>query len=156
MVESFDLAAIAEIKRLDREIRTAALFDRKLSRPIPSARRLAESAIDCGAEEIALHHSLATRRNIHGAHERGLKSVVWTVDGPAWIERAIKKGIHAIITNQPARMFQRRAQLMKSKNETMNERKSKSWLQPNPLLDSGFWLLTPAFRSSFPFIYEPA
>lgn len=117
VVESFDLTAISEIKRLDREICTAALFDRKLSRPIPSARRLVGSAINCGAEEIALHHSLATRRNIQEAHERGLKSVVWTVDGPAWVERAIKKGLHAIITNNPARMFERRAQLMKSKAE---------------------------------------
>lgn len=111
VVESFDLAAITEIKRLDSGIRTAALFDRKLSRPAPSAHRLVERAIKCGAEEVALHHSLAARRTIQEAHERGLKTVVWTVDSPAWVKRAIKKGIHAIITNNPARMCERRAQL---------------------------------------------
>jgi glycerophosphoryl diester phosphodiesterase len=40
VVESFDLAAIAEIKRIDAGLRTAALFDRRLSRPAPSAKRL--------------------------------------------------------------------------------------------------------------------
>jgi glycerophosphoryl diester phosphodiesterase len=107
VVESFDLAAIAEIKRIDARLRTAALFDRKLSRPIPSARRMIEQAILSGAEEIALHHSLATRRTVEQAARRGLETVIWTADNPAWVERAIKRGIRAIITNDPARLIER-------------------------------------------------
>ncbi|MDT4898411.1 MAG: glycerophosphoryl diester phosphodiesterase [Acidobacteriota bacterium] len=106
-VESFDLAAITEIKRLDANLRTAALFDRRLSRPAPSARKMIERAILCGAEEIALHHSLATRRTVAEATLRGLETVVWTADNPAWIARAIKLGVRAIITNDPARLIEK-------------------------------------------------
>jgi glycerophosphoryl diester phosphodiesterase len=113
-VESFDLAAIAEVKRLDAGLRTAALFDRKLSRPVPSARRMIERAIHCGAEEIALHHSLATRRTVEEATRCGLETVVWTADNPLWVERAIKRGVRAVITNDPARLCARRNELFKS------------------------------------------
>ena len=105
-VESFDLAAIAEIKRIDSRLRTAALFDRRLSRPAPSARKMIERAILCGAEEIALHYSLATERTVREAEGRGLETVVWTADNPAWVERAKKHGVRAIITNDPARMIE--------------------------------------------------
>lgn len=112
VVESFDLAAIALIKRLDSSIRTAALFDRKLSRPLPSPRRMIERAINCRAEEIALHHSLASLRTVKEAATRGLEAVVWTVDDTAWIARAIKRGVRAIITNNPGRMCGRRDALL--------------------------------------------
>jgi glycerophosphoryl diester phosphodiesterase len=115
VVESFDLTALAEIKRLDSNIRTAALFDRKLSRLAPSARWMIERAIRCGAEEIALHRSLATRRVVGEAIKHGLGTIVWTADSPAWVERAIKSGIRAIITNNPARLSARRAELLDDK-----------------------------------------
>jgi len=120
-VESFDLASIAEIKRLDDGLRTAALFDRKLSRPAPSARKMIEQAIRCGAEEIALHHSLATRRTVEEATRLGLETVVWTADNPAWVERAIKTGVRAIITNDPARLCARRAELLENGRWTMDD-----------------------------------
>jgi glycerophosphoryl diester phosphodiesterase len=104
VVESFDLASIAEIKRLDTSLRTAALFDRRLSRPVPSAQWMIERAINCGAEEMALHRSLATRRVVAAASRRGLETVVWTADNPAWVTRAIARGVRAIITNDPARL----------------------------------------------------
>jgi glycerophosphoryl diester phosphodiesterase len=114
ILESFDLASIAEIKRLDAGLRTAALFDRKLSRPAPSARKMIERAIGCGADEIALHHSLATRRTIAEAALHGLETVIWTADNPAWVERAIKRGVRAVITNDPARLCARRDELLKN------------------------------------------
>jgi glycerophosphoryl diester phosphodiesterase len=112
VVESFDLAAITEIRRLDSDIRTAALFDRKLSRPLPSPRRMIERALRSGAVEIALHRSLATRRAVQLAEQHGLETVVWTADSPAWVKRATRSGIRAIITNNPALMFARRAELL--------------------------------------------
>jgi glycerophosphoryl diester phosphodiesterase len=114
VVESFDLASITEIKRLNGGLRTAALFDRRLSRPAPSARRIIEKAMRCGAEEIALHRSLATERTVEAAARRGLETVVWTADNPAWVERAIKRGVRAIITNDPARLCARRAELLET------------------------------------------
>lgn len=112
VVESFDLAAIAEIKRCDPGIRTAALFDRKLSHPSPSTRRMIDRTIRNGGEEIALHSSLATRRAVELAARHGLSTVVWTVDRTAWVERAIESGIRALITNNPARLRSRCVELL--------------------------------------------
>ena len=111
VVESFDLPSIAEVKRLDATLRTAALFDRRLSRPAPSARGMIGRAIKCGADEIALHHSLATRRTVGEAARHNLNTVVWTADNPSWVSRAMRSGVRAVITNDPARLSARRAEL---------------------------------------------
>lgn len=107
VVESFTLAAIAEMKRIAPEIRTAALFEPKLVPP-PFMRRMMRLSAECKADEIALHHLLATRRVTEAAGRRGMKTVVWTVDTPAWLARATRYGIHAVITNNPAIMKGRR------------------------------------------------
>jgi glycerophosphoryl diester phosphodiesterase len=108
VVESFHLASIAAIKRLDTRFRTAALFEPKLSRPLPSMLNIMAKAEACGADELALHRTLATRRIVEEAHRRGMNTVVWTADRPAWIRRARLYGIHAIITNDPAGMLAQR------------------------------------------------
>ncbi|OLE52346.1 MAG: hypothetical protein AUG51_18545 [Acidobacteria bacterium 13_1_20CM_3_53_8] len=102
VVKSFLLEAIKDVKLLDHTIRTAALFDRKVTRPIRLKRKLLERAVDCGADEISLHYTLAGRRIVERAKERGLETVVWTVDNHAWVERARSTGIRAIVTNNPA------------------------------------------------------
>jgi glycerophosphoryl diester phosphodiesterase len=110
VVESFDLSAIAEVKRLDAGIRTAALFEPKLSRPISTVRRLkmVDTALAVGADEIALHHTLAGPRVIEKARQEGLEVVVWTVDDPQWIARARTLGVKALIANDPASMLRHR------------------------------------------------
>lgn len=110
VVESFDLSAIAEIKRIDAGIRTAALFEPKLSRPISTIRRLkmVELALRVSADEIALHHTLAGAGVVEKARECGLETVVWTVDDPQWLERARSLGIKALISNDPATMVRHR------------------------------------------------
>jgi glycerophosphoryl diester phosphodiesterase len=111
IVESFDLSALQEVKRLDFGIRTAALFEPKLQRPASLIRRMKtlELAVRTGADEIALHHSMISRRLAEGAAKAGLPVVVWTVDSPVWLKRAMSLGIHALITNDPAKMLSRRA-----------------------------------------------
>lgn len=110
VVESFDLAAVAAVKRIDVNIRTAALFEPKLARPISTLRRLRmiDLARQCGADEIALHHTLANPRVIEKAKEEGLEIVVWTVDDPKWILHARSLGIKALIANNPALMVHHR------------------------------------------------
>ena len=110
VVESFDLSAIAEVKRLDAGIRTAALFEPRLSRPISTVRRLKmiDLALAVGADEIALHHTLAGPRMVEKAKQAGLEVVVWTVDDPEWILRARALGIKALIANNPATMVHHR------------------------------------------------
>ena len=112
IVESFALDSIAEIKRIDAGIRTAALFEPSLLRPRPSCARMIEQATLSGADEIALHRSLATPGTIEEARRRGLEVVVWTVDSTSWIERAITYGVSAVITNDPARMRARRDEVL--------------------------------------------
>jgi glycerophosphoryl diester phosphodiesterase len=104
VVESFYLDAIAEVKRVDAFVRTAALFEPTRTRPWPAIRKMIERARDCGADELALHRLLATRRNVEQAREAGMPVVVWTVDNPAWVRRASSYGVHGLITNDPARM----------------------------------------------------
>lgn len=111
VVESFTLDAIRELKRIDDKLRTAALFEPKLSRPFPSKRAMVERALLYEADEIALHRLLATPHAIDEANKRGLKTVVWTVDHPSWVARAMKQGIHALITNEPARLCAERSKL---------------------------------------------
>ncbi|MBD0371606.1 MAG: hypothetical protein ICV60_12270 [Pyrinomonadaceae bacterium] len=103
VVESFTLSAIAWMKRIAPAIRTAALFEPKLMPP-PSMGRMMRLAEECRADELALHRLLATRRVTREAAARGMNVVVWTVDNPAWLERARRYGIHAVITNNPAAM----------------------------------------------------
>ena len=110
VVESFDLPAIAEIKRIDSSIRTAALFEPKLSRPISTIRRLkmVSLARSLNADEIALHHTLISDAVVEKARESGLETVVWTVDDPKWISRARRLGVKAVISNDPAAMVSHR------------------------------------------------
>jgi glycerophosphoryl diester phosphodiesterase len=110
VIESFDLSAIAEVKRIDSGIRTAALFEPKLSQPISSVRRLnmINLALDIGADEIALHHTLANRRVIERAKRDRLEIVIWTVDDPDWISRARLLGVKALIANDPGMMVRHR------------------------------------------------
>lgn len=104
VVESFTLESISAIKRISPEIRTAALFEPKLVPPSPSMRTMISRAVECKADELALHRLLATRRITAEAERFGMKTVVWTVDNPAWLARARRYGIRAVITNNPAVM----------------------------------------------------
>ncbi|HVQ36852.1 MAG TPA: glycerophosphodiester phosphodiesterase family protein [Pyrinomonadaceae bacterium] len=110
VVESFDLAAIAEIKRIDLSVRTAALFEPKLSRPISTIRRLkmVDLALSVQADEMALHYTLTNAGVVEKARDSGLETVVWTVDNPKWISRARRFGVKALISNDPASMVQYR------------------------------------------------
>ncbi len=110
VVESFDLSAIAAIKRVDAGVKTAALFEPKASRPISTIRRLKmiKQARQHEADEIALHYTLAAKGVIEKARNEGLEVVVWTVDSAAWITRAQSFGVKALISNDPGRMVQRR------------------------------------------------
>jgi glycerophosphoryl diester phosphodiesterase len=111
VVESFDLPSIQEVKRIDAGIRTAALFEPKPSHPISTLRRmrLVDRALECQADEIALHHTLAGTGVVENSQKRGLNVVVWTVDKPSWIDRAKSLGIKALISNDPGRMVQHRS-----------------------------------------------
>jgi glycerophosphoryl diester phosphodiesterase len=110
VVESFDHSAIAAVKRIDSGVRTAALFEPKLTRPISTIRRLkmVDAALAVAADEVALHHTLAAERVVEKARQAGLEVVIWTVDDPTWLKRAPALGIKALISNDPGSMVRRR------------------------------------------------
>lgn len=111
VLESFDLSAVAAVKKVDAKVRTAALFEPKVAHPLATLRRLRMISLarECGADEIALHHTLASSRAIDAARKSGLEVVVWTVDDPKWISRARTLGIKALIANNPALLVQHRS-----------------------------------------------
>jgi glycerophosphoryl diester phosphodiesterase len=112
VVESFDHSAIAAVKTIDSRIRTAALFEPKLTRPISTIRRLkiVDTTLAVAADEVALHHTLASDRVVEKARQAGLEVVVWTVQDPIWIERARALGIKALISNDPGSMLRHRTE----------------------------------------------
>lgn len=104
VVKSFKLSAIPRIKVLCPGIRTAALFAPKIRNILRKEKYLVKMAEELGADEISIHFSLATRKLMRKASERGIEVVIWTADHPRWVKRAIKLGIKAIITNDPAKL----------------------------------------------------
>lgn len=97
--ECFEHSALKTVKQIDATFKTAPLFQ-------PPASFILKRALAVGADGIALHHRLSHKRLIQKARDAGLKVVTWTVDDPAWIERAREIGIHALITNDPAALIQ--------------------------------------------------
>ena len=69
---------------------------------------MVDVALSVGADEIALHHTLAGARVVEKAKRAGLDVVIWTVDDPGWISRARTLGVKALIANDPAIMLRYR------------------------------------------------
>ena len=109
IVECFQLPALKILKEVDPEIKTVALFEPTFTNPsVLLDQRIINQATDIGAAALALHHRLARESLVQKAKAAGLHVAVWTVDDPAWIERARAIGIDALITNDPATMLQAR------------------------------------------------
>ena len=106
IVECFQLPALKILKEIDPEIKTVALFEPGFTNPSVFAdQRIIDQATEVGAAALALHHRLARESLVKKAKDAGLHVAVWTVDDPAWIERANAIGIDALITNNPAAML---------------------------------------------------
>ena len=97
IVECFDLNVLKLIN-----LKTAALFEPR----IYTDQSLIDRALKVSASVLALHHRLAKPSLVEKAKLAGFRVVVWTVDDPAWVERAQSMGIEAVITNDPAMMIE--------------------------------------------------
>jgi glycerophosphoryl diester phosphodiesterase len=113
IVKSFALDSLSEVKRLAPEVRTAALFGRSWPRPFLPAARIIAGAEACGADEISLHRSLLREATVEEARRRGFEVLVWTVNSPASLRRAIKLKLRAIFTDYPGQMRLTRRLLLK-------------------------------------------
>ncbi len=112
VVKSFKLSAIPVIKLLLPNVRTAALFAPKIRNILRKEKYLVQIAEDIGADELSVHFTLATKKLLRTADKKGLPIVVWTVNNPRWVKRAIKLGIKALITNDPKRLIESRDELL--------------------------------------------
>lgn len=109
IVECFQLPALRILKEIDPKIKTVALFEPALTNPsVLVDHSIIKQALDVGAAALALHHRLARQSLVQKAKAAGLHVAVWTVDDPAWIEKAQIMGIDALITNDPAAMLAHR------------------------------------------------
>ena len=109
VVECFQLPALKILKEINPEIKTVALFEPAFTNPsVLSDQRMINQAVDVGAAALALHHRLARESLVQKAKAAGLHVAVWTVDDPAWVERAQAIGIDALITNDPAVLLKAR------------------------------------------------
>lgn len=114
IVKSFKLAVIPQVRLLAPRIRTAALFAPKIMTILRKEKHLVKIAEEFAADELSIHYSLATRKLMEKAGKCGLPVSVWTADNPRWVKRGIRLGLKSIITNDPAKLLARRAELYTS------------------------------------------
>lgn len=116
VVLSFDLPTLKTVKDIDPGIRTGALFQPRVFSPgsLILKGTMVRAALQYGADEIALHKLLARPTIVRQASAAGLKTVVWTVDNPTWLQTARELGVHAVITNRPHPMLHERTTLATS------------------------------------------
>ena len=103
IVQSFDLEAVSNVKKLLPQVQTAALFGPEVRHLFKRRRRLIEIAQQSGVDQLSVHRSLVTTGLMRAANAASLPVTVWTVDDPRWRQRAERLTIRALITNDPAR-----------------------------------------------------
>jgi glycerophosphoryl diester phosphodiesterase len=96
IVSSFDLAALEEVRRLDRRVCRFFLTERW-----DAAARDAVAA--CGARGVCLEVRAATPAALRELAEAALPVIVWTVDDPARIGELLAARVAGLISNVPAR-----------------------------------------------------
>lgn len=112
IIKSFQLEAIALAKKILPNVRTAALFEPKMSEFFLGKQSLLiDKAAKFGADELSLHYSLATKKLVQEAKDRGFPVIIWTVDRKIWVKRALNLGNKALITNNPAKLLARRNEI---------------------------------------------
>ncbi len=112
IVKSFKLAVIPRVKMRLPGAATAALFAPKMMNILRKEKYLVNIAEEFGADELSIHYSLATRKLTESAGKCGLPVNIWTADNPRWVKKGIRLGLKSIITNDPARLLARRAELL--------------------------------------------
>lgn len=93
-VISFHLPTLARIRRMDSRIALGIDFTRPLL-AVTRARKIS-------AGTLLPHGRFASARLIARAHRAGLRVIVWGLDDPLKMRRAISNGVDGIITSFPA------------------------------------------------------
>jgi glycerophosphoryl diester phosphodiesterase len=64
-------------------------------------RRVPVLAARAGAQALMLHHAVVSAATVERAHALGIAVWAWTVDYPHELERMLRAGVDAVITNDP-------------------------------------------------------
>jgi glycerophosphoryl diester phosphodiesterase len=64
-------------------------------------RRVPMLAARAGAQALMLHHAVVSAATVERAHALGIAVWAWTVDYPHELERMLRAGVDAVITNDP-------------------------------------------------------
>ena len=91
LVQSFDLATIARVRALNREVPVGALV----------ARSPLDDALLRGASAICLGSHLLTEALLGEIRRAERACYVWTVNEPAQMDRLVEWGVSGIITDRP-------------------------------------------------------
>jgi glycerophosphoryl diester phosphodiesterase len=118
IVKSFHLGSIPYLHSLAPGVRTAALFAPKIMSILRKEKHLVDIASQFGADGVSIHFSLATSKLMKKAEKHGLPVAVWTVDRSRLLKRAMKLGVDAVITNDPARLIELRARALAKNSAT--------------------------------------
>ena len=116
VISSFRLTAIAEAKHVLPSVRTSALFSPSIMLFIKRRRHMISLARAFGANELSIEHSLLTPKLAKIAGEIGMPLNIWTCDNVKWVDRAIKLGVSAVMTNDPAKLLSYRSSLNADEN----------------------------------------
>ena len=108
IVKSFRLEVIPRVKVVLPGLQTAALFAPQFMRLVRKEKYLIDIASEVGADHLSVHKALVNRSLARKADKRGMPVTVWTVDTDRWVPRAVKRGLFALITNDPAKLLRRR------------------------------------------------
>lgn len=103
IIQSFDFRQIQKTKKNAPEIPTVHLVNipNHSSEPQKAATWMANTAEYAGATGIGIKHSSLTPELIAITSERNLALLVWTVDKTPDMQKFIRMGVQAIITNRP-------------------------------------------------------
>lgn len=97
VVQSFDFAAMRELKARLPEQRVGLLG-------APPRENL--RALGSWADQLNPHHRAVNEAYVAAVHEAGMECMVWTVDRPKAMRRALACGVDGVITNRPGRFAQ--------------------------------------------------
>jgi glycerophosphoryl diester phosphodiesterase len=95
ILQSFDFRTLREMHALEPRIRLSALIKNPFSNWVQIAK-------DTGATIISPERRITWTSKVKSAHKAGLQVVPWTANQPDEWQSLIKKGVDAIITDDPA------------------------------------------------------
>ncbi len=106
MIFSFSREAVAEIARIQPELPTTWLLSERPGTPADEAEMF-RLALRARVNALGISHRKVDAAFVRAAHERGFIVFSWTVNEEADMDRVIRLGVDAVITDHPDRLLRR-------------------------------------------------